>query len=139
MIYYYRIGKNKYLEYNTAGFFRCPKTLDRVKRYFGNDHSEPKEKGATITKILEEKETPEGKITKTLTYKADKKNPPVCKCGEPMVFRYSVWYEYRDPKAKVVGGLFRMGTKDKRYWTRYFATRKARDKFINRFLEKHRK
>lgn len=157
MIYQYRIGKNKLLSYNATPAFRCPKALEEMKdkskeritiEGYGGQHSELVWNGKNTRKVLinTREETPEGTIKtfRELIYKATKKTPPICKCGEPMVLRYPAWYEYKDPKAKTMNmGVFgnaRMGTKrDKRYWTKFFRTRKARDKFINSFLTKHRK
>jgi len=155
MIYYYQIGKNKFLRWNTTPSFRCPKALEEMKdkskegitiEGYGRQHSELVWNGKNTRKVLvnTREETPEGTIRtfKELIYKATEKTPPVCKCGEPMVLRYPVWYEYRDPKAKtlnIFGGV-RMGTmKDKKYWTKFFRTRKTRDKFISRFLTIHKK
>jgi len=161
-VYYYRIGKNKILGYNTIGVFRCPEAIKEIKQAeaekkpepyciegYQRKHDEAKRMGDISREIIksEDRETPEGivHISEILHRKVRKGNEPICKCGQKFVWQgYPVWYEYRDPKAKttkipVFGGI-RMGTdKDKTYWKRWFKTRKARDRFINRFLEKHRK
>jgi len=147
MIYEYKIGKNKRLGYNTDGYFWCPLAFEgKSKEGFidRTKHNERVKSGEMTRKVLEnrQEETPEGTIThfKELKYVATRKQPPFCRCGQEMAWKgYPVWYEYRDPKAKMIGGMFRMGTRDKRYWTKYFRTRKAREKFIARFLVKHKK
>lgn len=153
MIYEYRIGKNKRLGYNTDGFFDCPDVVTERKlaeakkeRYFVDrtKHKECFKSGENCFQEVERKieTTPDGKemtIVKTLKWSVDKKNPPICRCGKEMIWMgYPVWYKYVDPRAKMIGGLFRMGNKDKIYWTKHFRTRKAREKFIARFLTKHK-
>lgn len=149
-IYYQKIGKNKSIEYNSNPSFFCPEALKALKenpdnRYMIMDdytapHSKPVGNGENKRKQISETEeqTPEGMVrtTKTFFYKASKEFPPECKCGQKMEMRYVMWYKYTDPKAKIVGGMFRMAQKDKTYWTRYFRTRKAKDKFWNSFIAK---
>jgi len=155
-IYHYRIGKNKVLSYNTIGIFRCPEAIKELKEDEKNNdskgrftiegysatHSEMATQGDTRREVIrsEDKETPEGRvhITEALYRKVKKGNEPFCKCGKRFVWQgYPVWYKYVYPNAKIVAGLFRDGRRDKTYWTKYFKTRKARDKFIIRFLAKH--
>ena len=152
MIYTYKIGKNKTLSYNTEVWFDCPVIIELSKtEKFPNrglDHSEPLKNGKFCTRRIDtvEKGSPEDKIItyRDRRWKVSKKNPPICRCGKDMSWKgYSVWYEYKDPKAKMMSmgafGNARIGTsKDRRYWTKSFRTRKAREKFIRNFLAKHR-
>ena len=161
-IYYYSIGKNKALGYNTIGMFRCPEAIKEIKEagkeqrkmpwmiegYQGR-HSEAKRLGDISDEVIrnEKEECPEGTIIRIerLRRKVAKGNEPMCKCGQKFIWQgYPVWYEYKDPKVKTMRlGMFgniRMGIgKDKTYWKRWFKTRKSRDMFINRFLEKHKR
>jgi hypothetical protein len=153
---YYQKFENKSLNYNSVPYFYCPEAIKEMKanpddRYkimgnIGGKHSDAVMMGKNLVKLIEKtgEETPEGRLTTTkqLFYQASKKQPPICKCGLPMEIRYTVWYNYTDPKAKInrVGGLaFRMANKDKTYWTKYFRTRKAREKFWDKFIAKKRK
>ena len=152
-IYYQNIGANKSIEYNSNPYFYCPEALKALKEkpddkwnLMGKGdqpHSEPVGFGENKRKFISEtdEQTPEGMVrtTKVLFFKADNEHRPECKCGLKMEKRYLVWYKYTDPKAKLVGGMFRMAEKDKTYWTRYFRTRKSREKFFNNFVAKHKK
>jgi len=159
MRYEYRIGKNKKLGYSTIGIFRCPEAIKEYKEaeekgekypHFGIEgssgkHSEQCSTGEIHRESVsfEEVETPEGKMTisKILHRKINRKNLPVCRCGKQMIWEgYPVWYQYEYPnKRKNVGGfMFRDRSKDKHYFTKHFKTRKSREKFIARFLEKHK-
>ena len=154
-IYYQKIGKNKSIEYNSNPSFFCPIALQAIKenqddkdKYkvmgdSGQAHSNAVGNGENKRRQLSETEeqTPDGMVrtTKTLFYKASKEHPPICRCGQTMELRYVMWYKYTESRAKVnrVGGFaFRMAQNDKTYWTRYFRTRKARDKFWNKFIAK---
>lgn len=152
--------------YNATGYFHCPVADELIKaerekakaenkddrfsdlKVVGSygEHTQHYGIGDYVNKTLDRKEEFSEEYNanivtlKSVRYRVDRKHLPVCKCGQEMKWvGYPVWYEFVDPKAKLVMGLFRNNPKDKQYWMRYFKSRKARDKFIANFLAKHRK
>ena len=141
MARYYRLKSGKQLWYAEHGWFECPKS-SRDKKGIPDFNHEGKYKGDFQRKFIDKKEEPmdDGKvmrIRRILTWKASKKNPPYCKCGEKMKWKgYGVWLKKVLDEGKVIGGMFRMGAKEKRYWHRYFKTKSKQLDFIQKVLAK---
>lgn len=152
--YYYKLSKNRILDYTTNGWFKCPVMLKEQKEYedqgkiYLRDERKHNivETGKNHVTYREAKreELPNGDIVvinEKIFQKATKERKDlVCKCGATLEFiGYHAYIEkVIKPGETFLGGLTTMGHETKRLNDRWFKTKGAQQKWIKNELAKDR-